>query len=87
MDKEVDQIVVVAFNEWMEGRCRVFIMDNSPSSKFTSSTTSTDELFVEFKGEGEEKRKEEVINAINSFDLVPVNLLYRPGHYDLIYLD
>lgn len=74
LDREVDQIVLVALNEWMEGCCKVLIMDNSPSSKFTASK---DELFLEFTGPDSEGQEISV----------HVNLLYKPGHYELFYFE
>lgn len=76
MDRESDQMTIVVLNEWMQGKLRIFVLDNSPLQQAVSLGSEDgvgSELFVEFSPV--DKRQAAIW----------VNLLYRPGHYDLFY--
>jgi ubiquitin thioesterase protein OTUB1 len=67
LDKESDQLSIVALNEFLGGICCIFLLDNTPISE------CSEQIKLLFQSE----------SPIMHFS--PINLLYRPGHYDILY--
>jgi hypothetical protein len=80
LEREVEQVQIIALTSALQGGVRVMTLDRSNGTQFTSfyryKCTNTDRL----SGAG----------PLNHHDFPDghtpdVHLLYRPGHYDIIY--
>lgn len=72
IDSEADQIQIVAIFNYFGIPLRIFYLDNSNTPKVTC--LSLPEL---------DNNSDEAV--LNSDALYPIQLLYKPGHYDIVY--
>lgn len=75
MGVECDHVQIAALTEFLSIRVNIMYLDNR-----LRSDAYSDPVVVEFPQVQEDGAHSDIISCFP-----PVNLLYRPGHYDILY--